>query len=500
MPKAGKEDASEPFVARRNLVHQIGYGDLREWLAMADALGELRTVEGASWQEGIGMAAELVSHDENAPAVLFDKVPGCAPGFRVLVNVFAGKRMRATLGFPTDLNKVELSEAFLESCLAERRLIPPQTTTDAAPVLENVVLGDDVDLSIFPSPRWHEGDGGRYIGTGCYNISRHPEGETVNLGTYRIMVEGRNRVGYNTAPGKHGRLHHEAWAARGERMPVAMVVGGDPLLFLMGGSELPAGVSEYDVAGGIRGRPVRTVPGPVTGLPIPADAEIVLEGWVEPTETAPEGPFGDWTGTYTEAGRVRPVVEVAGICYRNDPIILGCPPQRPPDEYSRLSAVLRSAMLKRNLQEAGVPDVKSVWCHEVGGARLLIGVSIAQRYPGHARQAGQVTASCQLGAYASRWIVVVDDDIDVSSQDELLWAWLTLADPVRSVDIFRGGWTSPADPTVTPEARAAGDMTANRAIVDACRPYHWRSEFPGLNVPSPDTARRAREKFSWLLE
>jgi 4-hydroxy-3-polyprenylbenzoate decarboxylase len=131
---------------------------------------------------------------------------------------------------------------------------------------------------------------------------------------------------------------------------------------------------------------------------------------------------------------------------------------------------------------------------------MLIGVSITQRYPGHARQAGQVAASCLLGAYATKWIVVVDDDIDVSDQDELLWAWLFFADPVRDVDYFRGGWTSPADPTVTPWERAKGNLTNNRAIVDACRPFHWRDRFPETNVPSAESARRAREKFSWLLQ
>ncbi|MPY70124.1 MAG: UbiD family decarboxylase [Alphaproteobacteria bacterium] len=484
---------------RGNLRQDIAYDDLREWLAIADGLGELRSVDGANWQEEIGMAAEIVSHDEDAPAVLFDNVPGCAPGFRVLVNVFGGRRMRATLGFPGELTKAELSEALLDFGFAEERSLPVETVT-TGPVLENVLTGADVDLSIFPTPQWHEGDGGRYIGTGCYNVSRHPDSGWINLGCYRIMVKGRDTVSYNAAPGKHGRVHHEAWAKRGEKMPVAMVVGGDPLLFLMAGQEVADGVCEYDTVGGLRGRPVRVVPGPVTGLPIPADAEIVLEGWVDPQATVPEGPFGDWTGTYTEAGRVRPLVEVASICHRNDPIILGCPPQRPPDEYSRLCAVMRSAMLKRNLQDAGVPDVGSVWCHEVGGARLLIGVSITQRYPGHARQAGQVAASCLLGAYACKWIVVVDDDIDVSELNQLMWAWLTLADPVRSVDIFKGGWTSPADPTVTPWDRAAGNLTNNRAIVDACRPYHWRDEFPALNVPSPEVARRAKEKFSWLLD
>mgnify|MGYP003667768351 CR=1 FL=1 len=486
-------------MTNRNLVPRIEYDDLRGWLAMAESLDELRTVDGANWQEEIGMAAELVSHEEEAPAVLFDRIPGCPDGHRVVVNMFGGRRMRTMLGFPADLTKIELSECLFDSFSAAADGIPYEMVDDG-PVLENVLTGDDVDLSLFPAPQWHEGDGGRYIGTGCFNVSRPPDSDWINLGCYRIMVKGRNTVSYNAAPGKHGRVHHEAWAARGEKMPVAMVVGGDPLLFVMGGSEAPDGTCEYDMVGGLRGRPVKVVRGPITGLPIPASAEIVLEGWVDPTQMVPEGPFGDWTGTYTESGRVRPLVEIAGICHRNDPIILGCPPQRPPDEYSRLSAVLRSAMLRQNLNDAGVPDIESVWCHEVGGARLLIGVSITQRYPGHARQAGQIAASCQLGAYASKWIVVVDDDIDVSDLNQLMWAWLTLADPVDSIDFFKKGWTSPADPTVTPAARAAGDLTNNRAIVDACRPFHWRDEFPPLNVPGAESARRAREKFSWLLE
>ena len=319
-------------MTNRNLVPRIEYDDLRGWLAMAESLDELRTVDGANWQEEIGMAAELVSHEEEAPAVLFDRIPGCPDGHRVVVNMFGGRRMRTMLGFPADLTKIELSECLFDSFSAAADGIPYEMVDDG-PVLENVLTGDDVDLSLFPAPQWHEGDGGRYIGTGCFNVSRPPDSDWINLGCYRIMVKGRNTVSYNAAPGKHGRVHHEAWAARGEKMPVAMVVGGDPLLFVMGGSEAPDGTCEYDMVGGLRGRPVKVVRGPITGLPIPASAEIVLEGWVDPTQMVPEGPFGDWTGTYTESGRVRPLVEIAGICHRNDPIILGCPPQRPPDEY-----------------------------------------------------------------------------------------------------------------------------------------------------------------------
>jgi 4-hydroxy-3-polyprenylbenzoate decarboxylase len=131
---------------------------------------------------------------------------------------------------------------------------------------------------------------------------------------------------------------------------------------------------------------------------------------------------------------------------------------------------------------------------------MLVGVSIRQRYPGHAKQVGHVASFCHLGAYSGKWVIVVDDDIDVSNQDELLYAWLTRADPATSIDFITGTWASPADPRVDPEERAKGNLTTSRAIVDACRPYHWRDQFPEDIDPSPEFTRRAQEKFSYLLE
>ena len=141
------------------------YNDLREWIAETERLGELRHVKGANWQEEIGMAAEVVSHDDNAPAVLFSEVPGCLEGARVLVNLFGGKRKNMTLGFPADLDKVALSEAFAAAHHGADTLIAPNPVEDG-PVFENVMQGDAIDLEIFPTPHWHEKDGGRYIGEG----------------------------------------------------------------------------------------------------------------------------------------------------------------------------------------------------------------------------------------------------------------------------------------------------------------------------------------------
>lgn len=481
-----------------NLRQNLPYEDLREWIVEADRLGELKIVTGANWQEEIGMAAGLVSHEDDGPALLFDEVPGCAKGFRVLSNLFAGKRKNMTLGFPVELDKVELSAAFADA-YAEGQMIPP-VFVDDGPIFENILTGDDVDVEIFPTPLWHELDGGRYIGTGTYNVTQDPVDGWFNLGSYRIMLHDKTHVTFNTAPGKHGRLHHEHYIEKGEKMPVIMVVGGDPMTFFLGGTEVPDGVSEFDIVGGLRGKPLELVRGKQTGLPFPANAEIVLEGFVDPEILVPEGPFGDWTGTYTESGRVRPICEITAIYHRNDPVLLGFAPQSLPDEYSRYRAITRSNLVLKDMEAAGVPDVKAVWCHECGGSRLLIVASITQRYPGHATQAGHIACQCHTGAYGGKWVIVVDDDVDVTNLEEVIWAAMTRADPVTDLDFISTAWASPADPLIKPEERAKGNMSNSRMIIDACRPYHWRDQFSPITKPSPEVAKKAREKFGYLLD
>jgi UbiD family decarboxylase len=483
-----------------NIKAAIGYDDLREWLSAAEALGEVKNVKGASWQEDIGLAAEAILRAEDGPCVVFDDVPGCPKGFRVLLNMFAGTRRNMTLGFPDHLNKWELSDAYREAYLVDPKLLPHEIVDDG-PVLENVLTGDAIDVTKFPSPIWHEKDGGRYIGTGTYSITRDPEENWLNAGAYRAMVHDKTSVGFVTARGHHGYIHREKYWARGEAMPVVMVLGGDPLAFFYGGVEAPYGTFELDIVGGMRGRPTKMVRGKVTGLPFPANAEIVLEGFVTPDKRKDEGPFGEWTGHYAGGKRPIPVLDIAAIYHRNDPILVGVPPMGGgPDEMARYRAVMRSAMIRQNMINAGVPGVQQVWCHEVGGARMLHAVSITQRYPGHAVQAAHVAAQCGASAYASKYIVVCDDDVDVTNLDQMLWAMLTRTDPKESIQFITGSWDSSADPAIPPERRAAGDFTHSVALINACKPWHWREKFPPSNAPSPEVAKKAREKFGWLLD
>jgi 4-hydroxy-3-polyprenylbenzoate decarboxylase len=474
------------------------YDDLRSWIDQARKLGELRDVEGANWQEEIGMATELLQHSDPAPAALFDKIPGYAAGYRVLTNFFGGKRMNMTLGFPTELSRVELSDAFLRA-YQEAKPIPYEFVKEG-PILENVKMGNDVNVLSFPTPRWHELDGGRYIGTGSYDITQDPDEGWVNVGTYRVMIHDEKSVGIYISPGKHGRVHRDKYMARNQPMPVAVVVGGDPLLYLMACNEVPYGISEYDIAGGLRKNPCPVIRGEVTGLPIPANAEIVLEGFVDPKKRRREGPFGEWTGYYGSDVRDEPVLDVKAIYYRDDPIILGCPPQIPPDEIARYRSVIRSGLLKQELEKAGLSGIKATWAHEVGNTRMLLAIAIEQRYAGHAIQVGHVASQCHVGAYAGRYVIVVDDDIDVSNLEELIWAMVSRSDPATSIDIIHNAWSTALDPRIHPDDKAKGKLTNSRAIIDATRPYEWRDRFPVVNMPSLETKRKAREKFSYLLE
>jgi len=485
---------------RSNLQGHIAYDDLRGWLDHAERLGEVRHVKGATWQEDIGLAAEAILRAENGPCVVFDDIPGCPKGFRLLLNIFAGTRRNMTFGFPDHLGKWELSEAYREAYLKDMKLVPHEIVADG-PVLENIMTGDDVDVLKFPSPVWHEKDGGRYIGTGTYSITRDPDENWLNAGAYRAQVHDRNSVGVLMATGHHGYLHREKYWKKGEPLPIVMVLGGDPLAFFYGGTEAPYGVFEMDIIGGLRGRPVKMVKGRVTGLPFPAHAEIVLEGYITPDKRATEGPFGEWTGHYAGGAAPRPVLDIKAIYHRNDPILLGVPPMGAgPDEMARYRAVLRSAMVKQNMTAAGVPEVAQVWCHEIGGSRLLHGVAIKQKYPGHATQAGFIAAQCGAAAYASKYVIVVDDDVDVTNLDHLLWAMLTRTEPKESIQFIQNAWDSPADPRLAPEKRAVGDMTHSVAVINACKPYHWRDKFPPSNTPSPEVTRKAKEKFGWLLD
>ncbi|MBI4318729.1 MAG: UbiD family decarboxylase [Chloroflexi bacterium] len=470
------------------------YKDFREWIELSRQLGEVKDVEGASADEDIGLATDLLQHTENAPIAVFDSIPGYPKGYRVLVNIFGSlRRIALSLGLPVDASAQELVEEWRGRL---RKLAPiPPLYVDDGPVLENLHTGEDVDVLKFPAPKWHEHDGGRYLGTGSMDITVDPDTGWVNSGTYRVMVHDRNRIGFYISPGKHGRLHRDKYFERNQPCPVVVATGVEPVLYLAACSEVPLGVDEFAWAGGVKGAPIEVIRGRITGLPIPANAELALEGYAYPGDFLPEGPFGEWTGYYASGSREEPVIRVQAVYHRNNPIVQGSPPGKPPNEQAHCRAFLRSAHLMEDLEKAGVPDVAGAWCHAVGGSRLLVAVAIRQRYPGHARQAGQVAAMCHSGAYLGRYVVVVDDDVDPSDLNDVIWAMCTRSDPVGSIDFINRAWSGPLDPAIPKDKKGFN----SRAIIDACWPYEWKEQHPVVTEPSIELRKKARQQWGHLI-
>ena len=470
------------------------YTDLRDWLRAVEQMGELRRADGATWEEDIGRVSEMLHHTDESPAVLFDAVPGYPKGYRVLVNSLGARRRLAfTLGMDPGIGALEMIDAW-EERLNRIDPVPVREVRDG-PILENVLEGDAIDLYKFPTPKWHAEDGGRYIGTAVADVTRDPDSDWINFGTYRVMIHDRSHGGLYISPGKHGRLHRDKYFGRGEPMPVLAIVGMDPILFLASCLEVPLGVSEYEWAGAVKGGPVEIIRGRHTGLPMPAHAEIVIEGVVHPNARLMEGPFGEWTGYYASGSREEPVIDVKAIYHRNDPILMGCPPEKPPYEAHHFRKYLRSGLLRKALKDAGVPGVTGVYCHPVGGCRLLYIVAIKQMYPGHARQAGLLASQVRAGAYLNRMVVVVDEDIDFTDLNDVMWAVLTRADPETDYEVIRRCWSGPLDPAIHPDHKGFN----SRVIIDATRPWEWRDRFPIPIGPDPAYKRETRERWGWLL-
>jgi UbiD family decarboxylase len=467
------------------------YRDLREWIAAAEDLGELERLDGVNWDLEIGTVTELALRERRPPpAVLYDQIPGYPAGYRVLTGLAnSPRRVALTLGMSTDLDSRGLVDTWRQR-IGSLEPIPPRTVT-RGPVLENEQRGAAVDLYQFPAPRWHEEDGGRYLGTADLVFTRDPDGGWINLGTYRIQVHDERTLSIYMSPGKHGMIHRQKYFARGEPCPVVLSFGHDPLLFLVAAQNVAYGTPELSYAGGIKGEPIEVLEGELTGLPIPAHAEIAIEGVILPDETRNEGPFGEFTGYYASGARPEYVVRVDRVLHRDQPIITGSPPGRPPAENTYALCVFRSAIIWNDLVKAGVPDVQGVWCTEVGAARMWNVVAIKQRYAGHARQTALVTLGCGQGAYMSRFAVIVDDDIDPFDLEDVMWAVSTRCDPERDIDIIRRMWSGPLDPIIRPGEKGF----SSRAIIDATRPWEWRDEFP--NVVTYDAARLADARARW---
>jgi UbiD family decarboxylase len=471
--------------------------DLRDFIAACREMGEVRDIDGADWDQEIGAlteaAAELL---DNPPALLFDHIKGYPAGYRVFALPLAThRRVAAALGLPTGASKLQTMRLAADRMNQALTHLTPPLEVASGPVLENVLRGGDVDLLKFPAPRYHASDGGRYIGTGDSLINQDPDSDFVNVGTYRMQVHGGDLLGLWMSPGQQGRQICQKYWDRGQACPVVATFGNEPAAFFPSHTQFPWGVSELDVIGGLRGRPLEIIRGPLTGLPIPAQAEIAIEGEAPPpnVEAADEGPFGEWPGYYSGGtrgtGEAQPVIRVKAIYHRNEPIILSQPPLWP--GASEMGVDFKGALLWDQLDKAGIQDVAGTWVH----SRYMVVVSIRQRFAGHAKQAGHAVLSLSAIARNGRYVVVVDEDIDPSNMKDVLWAMETRCNPATDIELVDGCWSTPLDPRMPPAKREAKDHTNSRAIIYAVRPFTWKDRFPEVSRSPAELRARVVERF-----
>lgn len=478
--------------------------DMRRWLETAKAAGQLKEVEKAALHLEVGGITEL-NAKRAGPAILFDKFEGFKPGFRVLTgSMLNASTIGLTLGFEGEFGNLGITNKVADTLriIDTKAADYPMEFVNTGPVMENVMTGNDIDLSIFPIPIWHEQDGGPYIGTGNFQIHQDPDSGWVNVACYRVQLFGKDKLGNFIAPGQHGNIIRKKYWDQGKPCPVVVCFGAHPIFLLFGSSNVPVGVDELSWIGAIGGQRVPVIKGPVTGLPIPADAEIVVEGFVHADSKVIEGPFGEFTGYYAGGIMSEPYIEVKAVYYRNQPILLGSPASRPPNDMSYYFAVMRAANIKEALRRAGVGGVKGVWVSEAGCGRNWIVTSITQQFAGHAMQAAGIAALCQPGGLMARYSIVVDDDIDPSNNDDVIWAMSTRSDPATDIDILRQCWSTQLDPTIDSEAKNAGKLWNSRAIINACKRFDRirNNDFPPHCEASPEYLKGIKEKWASLFK
>ena len=448
---------------------------LDAWLEKVEALGQLMriTAEVDSNLE-TSTLTYMVGREKGSPALLFENIKG-HPGHRAVYNMIGCNLDRFCLAIGEQPVEHELDAVLLLKDKMHLKEKPVVIAGDGLLVNQNIETGADIDIRKFPAPRMWPLDGGDYLGTATAVVSKDPDSGRINVGTYRQMVKDRDEIGLYTSPGKDAGLDLAKWWAMGKPMPVALCYGIDPMLFVVAATSFAKTESEYDYFGGINGAPLETFIGDVTGLPLPARAEIILEGHVYPDNTFAEGPFGEFTGYYGRPSGATPFVKVEKVRYRDNPTLTcALMADGAANEAGLFWAMVRSAKVWNDLEKMGVPGLKGAWSiPEAAGWGITV-VSIKQMYAGHASQAMNLAAQCMGGAYFGKYVIVVDDDIDPTNAHEVLWAMATRSRPAHSIDILRETWSTYLDPSQNPpEIRPWG----SKCLINACMEYRYIKEF-----------------------
>ncbi len=429
------------------------YASLRDFIARLEETGRLARVAAP-----VSPALEMTEIQtrllaEEGPAVLFENVvgdDGGRYGMAMLVNLF-GTLERVAWGMgrePHELRELGKTLAFLKQpeppggwrealdmlpLLKTVMAMKPRTIA-RAPCHEVVLSGDEVDLARLPVQTCWPGEPAPLI-TWPLVVTRGPgEDERVNLGIYRMQVTGRNTTLMRWLAHRGGARHYARWATeRGDPMPAAAVIGADPGTIIAAVTPVPETLSEYQFAGLLRGARVELAACKTVPLEVPAHAEIVLEGHVSLDEFGDEGPYGDHTGCYNAADRF-PVFTVSAMTMRREPIYLSTFTGRPPDEPSVLGMALNEVFIPLFQQQ--FPEVVDFWLPPEGCSYRIAVVSMKKAYPGHAKRVMMGVWSFLKQFVYTKFVIVVDDDIDARDWADVMWAVSTRMDPARDITVI----------------------------------------------------------------
>lgn len=444
------------------------FEDLREFAQKLEKTGDLiRIKREVDWN--LEAAAIMRRSNEiEGPAQLFEKIKDYSPSYRMLGSPLATLRR---LAVAMDLPAATPYGGLLDELIKRSRNPIKPIVVKSGSCKENVDVGDAVDLLKFPCPFLHMDDGGRFIGTWNVGVTKDPESEWVNYGMYRLMLNDRRTTGVSMSAPQHGGLIYQKYEAMGKPMPYAAFIGGEPIIGAIAAASLPHGVSEWDVAGGVRGEPLKLVKCETVDLYVPASAEIVLEGEVLPGERRPEGPHGEYPG-YEVTGIVdRTVFHVKAVTYRNDSILTVSCIGAPVDDSHITTNLGFAAEIKVALIQEGLP-ITGVYIPPESCQHLCV-VATKTPYAGIPfRIAGRVW-STKSGGFIPR-VIVVDEDVDPANMKEVIHALSVKSHPRRGTTIVDNAFNCPLTPFLPVEDRKIG--FGAYILHDCTWPKEWKPE------------------------
>ncbi|MFC1962881.1 UbiD family decarboxylase [Chloroflexota bacterium] len=459
----------------------MGYVDLREYLGALENQHKLHHVEvevDKDWEVAAvsrRVFQRIPSHKRQA--LQFNHVKGFA------IPIVVG-----TLGASPEVYALALKCAVEEisDCWDQAQLHPikPQRV-NSGPCQENVLEGEKADITIFPIPIWTvEHDPGPYITAGCV-VTRDPATGAYNVGTYRLQVKDKRKLGIQSGERQHGFRHRQKYEARDLPTPVAIVLGPDPTIEMASVGKFSPVVDEYDIAGGLRKEPVPLVKCVTVPLEVPATAEIVIEGEIPPMYREPEGPFGEYTGYMSASGKQMPVINITCITHRNNPIYRAFFSQMPPSESSCIRRVGQEQPLLKHLKDDLALPVRDVHITENSGASSFMLISVRDHRPGQVKQIVHAAWGFQPGS--GKFTIVMDDDIDIRDPFWVEWAMSTRVQPERDIEIERNVLPmglDPSHPYLPPDDPA--HPFSSKVLIDATRKH----AFPPLALPPQEHLRR----------